>query len=163
MASYKWLITAMTHKGKTQVDISSLAVSWSYLQPFCHIKILGRRWFGHLKRPFALSDNQAIDPKKAVLWCCFQFLLTLKIWINSVPDWCPVSIFAPTPYYHPILPHIQSNHFTYFLFFFYYSFSSAKSCKRIPAHFISQEKKKRKRRSILLQASKKTNSDFFPH
>lgn len=159
MASYKWLITAMTHKGKTQVDISSLAVSWSYLQPFCHIKIMGRRWFGHLKRPFALSDNQAIDPKKAVLWCCFQFLLTLKIWINSVPDWRPVSIFAPTPYY----PTYKAIILLTFYFSFTIHFLLPNLANESLLISFLKKKKKRKRRSILLQASKKTNSDFFPH
>lgn len=50
-----------------------------------------------------------------------------------------LSLSLPPPH---ITPHTKQS-FTYFLFFFYYSFSSVKSCKRIPAHFISQEKKER--------------------
>ena len=64
IVSYKWLIAGMTQRGKPELDISSLAVSWSYLKPFCQIKILGRRWYANLRRPFESCDNEAIDQKK---------------------------------------------------------------------------------------------------
>ena len=64
MVSYKWLIAGMAERGKPELDISSLAVSWLYLKPFYQIKIPGRRWFANLRRPFESCDNEAIDQKK---------------------------------------------------------------------------------------------------